>query len=327
MICSAPGPLSPRAVTTPGPVRIGAPGPFWFCGTAATIRASTSDLMAAPLRILACAALLLGGAVPAQTRTFAVDVVSDERYSEASRNPRRNRLDLYLPAGIPEKPPLVMFVHGGSWIGGNKGRHHRLGERLAARGIACAAINYRLSPFAKFPEHAEDCAAAFAWLRANADRHGFDRDAMFAMGHSAGGHLCALLALDRDLQKKFGLEPSMIRGVVGLSGVYDVRPAHRLLDGVFGKDPKVRAAASPIVHATGEAPPFFLRWGSADLDGLPQSARALADRLGALGVSVDAAEMPGVGHTGYVYRIGHASDPIGPALFEFLRQQPARASK
>ncbi|MCR9245185.1 MAG: alpha/beta hydrolase [bacterium] len=278
---------------------------------------------------LAVALGLLAALSTAQKRatTTAIESFRDERYSTAARAPARNRLDLYLPKDRATRPPLVMFVHGGSWIAGGKDRHRRLGERLARRGIATAVINYRLSPIAKFPAHVEDCATAFRWLRKRADEYRFDQTRMSLMGHSAGGHLCALLALDRELQERFEIPPTAIHGVVGLSGVYDVRPPHRLLDGVFGKRPAGRSKASPIVHAHAAAPPFFLRWGSRDLNGLPESARRLAARLRTFQVAVDAAELAGEGHTGYAYRVARESCAIGDPLLDFLRRpRPPRAA-
>ena len=160
-----------------------------------------------------------------------------------------------------------------------------------------------------------------------ADEYGYDTERMFLMGHSAGGHLCALLALDQKLQQRYGLEPRMIRGVIGLSGVYDVRPPHRLLDTVFGTDKTDREQASPIVHAGATAPPFFLRWGERDIDGLGQSARELGERLRELQIRVDARELPGEGHNGYFWRIGRSSDVVGDDLLGFVRRAPARTAR
>ncbi len=268
------------------------------------------------------ATAITAGPVAAQLRGDGYEVWRDERYSQTAKDPRRNCLDLYLPKLEDDAtaPPLVMFVHGGSWIAGGKGRHRGLGERLAQNQIAVAAINYRLAPVAEFPAHLEDCAAAFCWLRDRADRFGYDPRRIVLMGHSAGGHLCALLALDRRAQERFGIAPATIHGVVGLSGVYDVRPEHRLLATVFGADADGRTAASPIVHAHEHAPPFFLRWGSRDIDGLPASAMALTNRLQALDVPVDALELRGEGHTGYAYRVARESCAIGEPLLEFLQR-------
>ncbi|MBM4061816.1 MAG: alpha/beta hydrolase [Planctomycetes bacterium] len=271
---------------------------------------------------------LLAQASPRRARPPALpkfEIVRDERYAETSPDSKRNQLDLFLPLGPDGKratppPPLVMFVHGGGWMGGNKDLHRGIGERFAERGCACAVINYRLSPADKAPAHVEDCAAAFAWLSAHAAEFGYDARRMSVMGHSAGAHLVSLLALDGDLQQRFGVEPGSIRGVVALSGVYDVRFPHRVFEQVFGKEPRGRADASPIVKAQRGAPPFFLRWGQRDLAGLPLSATMFRDRLRTLDVEVDAAELRGEDHMGYVYRFGGRNDVIGRDVMAFLER-------
>lgn len=262
-------------------------------------------------------------AVPALAPAPTYRVVEDEQYSDASRDHRRNRLDLYLPsvAADGKKPALVMFVHGGGWMGGSKELHKDLGKAFAERGYACAVINYRLAPIAKWPAHVDDCAAALAWLGAHGDEFGYDAGSLFLMGHSAGGHLVSLLALDDDRLAANGIDRRRILGVVALSGVYDVRPPHALFEQVFGKQPRDRARASPTVKAHKQAPPFLVRWGEHDMPGLGLSAALFAGRLKQLDVPVDAAELPGEDHVGYVYRFGGKRDVIGEAVLGFLRQR------
>ncbi len=126
-----------------------------------------------------------------------VKAVKDVAYYEgADADAKKHKLDLYLP--VSDKPfPVAMWIHGGGWVLGDRSMYGALGRRLAERGIGCAVISYRLSPGVKHPEHVKDCARAFAWLHANAKTHGGDPDRLFVSGQSAGGHLSALLALDR----------------------------------------------------------------------------------------------------------------------------------
>jgi acetyl esterase/lipase len=279
-------------------------------------RVVPSGLLMAVAAALPAQASLPSTAPPATVRT-----VEDEQYSEQSPDRRRNRLDLYLPpaAADGKAPPLVMFVHGGGWMGGSKELHKDLGKAFAERGFACAVINYRLAPIAKWPAHVDDCALALAWLVAHAGEFGYDAENVFLMGHSAGGHLVSLLALDGELQKANGIDAGRIRGVVALSGVYDVRAQHPLFEQVFGKEPRDRARASPTIKAHRGAPPFLLRWGEKDMPGLGLSAALFAQRLKQCDVVVDAAELRGEDHVGYVYRFGGKRDVIGEAVLGFLR--------
>ncbi|HLQ37954.1 MAG TPA: alpha/beta hydrolase [Planctomycetota bacterium] len=269
---------------------------------------------------------LLAAVAPAQTSLPAavaehqVETRSDLQYSEQARDPKRNRLDLYLPKD-KDKPPLVMFIHGGAWMGGNKDQHAGIGAAVAKQGFACAVINYSLAPIAKYPAYPEDCAAAFAWLYEHAASEGFDPDRMFLMGHSAGGHLAALLALDDHWLGDLKVPHTAIKGVIGLSGVYDVRAPNTLLDSAFGREPRTRAQASPILHASKAAPPFLLFWADHDMAGLPLSAMALRDRLQQLSVPVSGTELPHESHVSYLFHFGHDGCVISGPVFDFLRQR------
>ncbi|MCA1481900.1 alpha/beta hydrolase, partial [Bradyrhizobium sp. NBAIM08] len=120
------------------------------------------------------------------------------------------------------------------------------------------------SPKVKHPAHIEDVAKAFAWTCENIGKYGGRTDRIFACGHSAGGHLVSLLATDPSWLKAEKHAPSDIRGVVSISGVYEIDNQFRLFTGVFGTDPAVCKKASPLTHAAGKHPPFLIAYGDAD---------------------------------------------------------------
>lgn len=138
----------------------------------------------------------------------------------------RHRLDIYLPKGKKDFP-VVIFVHGGAWMAGDNrccGLYASVGEFLARQGIGAVMPNYRLSPAVKHPEHAKDIARAIAWTKTHIAEHGGDPGQLFLVGHSAGGHLVALLATDSRYLNDEGMSVADIRGVVGISGVYRIPP-------------------------------------------------------------------------------------------------------
>jgi len=140
----------------------------------------------------------------------------------------RHRLDLYLPTGKKDYP-VVVFVHGGAWmLGDNRccGLYPAVGEFLASQGIGAVLPNYRLAPGAKHPENVKDIARAVAWTKANIAKHGGDPDQLFLLGHSAGGHLVALLATDERYLKNEGMKIADLKGVIGVSGVYQIPPGN-----------------------------------------------------------------------------------------------------
>ncbi len=151
---------------------------------------------------------------------------------------RRHRLDLFLPKGLKDYPVVVM-VHGGAWmVGDNRGcgLHSSVGEFLARHGIGAALPNYRLSPSVKHPEHVKDVARAFAWARAHIAEYGGSPDRLFLAGHSAGGHLVALLATDATYLNAEGLRTADVKGVIAVSGVYRI-PKGKMAATLGGESP------------------------------------------------------------------------------------------
>src|SRR4051812_42005020 len=108
----------------------------------------------------------------------------------ASGSPAQ-RLDLYLPAKSTGVRPLVVWIHGGGWVGGSKNQVNA--APLLASGYAVASVEYRFSQDAIFPAQIEDCKAAIRWLRAHATEYELDPAHIGAWGASAGGHLVAML--------------------------------------------------------------------------------------------------------------------------------------
>ena len=101
-------------------------------------------------------------------------------------------LDLYYPEKRAEKPqPLLIWIHGGGWMGGSKSQCPYLYQ--LRRGYIVASVEYRFSQKALFPAQIQDCQAAIRWLRANARKYNIDPDRIGVGGASAGGHLAALV--------------------------------------------------------------------------------------------------------------------------------------
>jgi len=174
-------------------------------------------------------------------------------YDGPGFNPRKHLLDIYKPQDLVNAP-VLLFIHGGAWQRGDKLLYAYLGRAFASRGFTTVIINYRLTPEVRHPGHVQDVARAFAWTYRNITAHGGNPAGIFVMGHSAGGHLAALLALDEQYLEAEGLTTSLIRGAMPISGVYNLN-AIPGFDSIFTSDPEVRRNASPRFVAT--AGPFF----------------------------------------------------------------------
>ncbi len=217
----------------------------------------------------------------------------------------RQRLDLYLPATRTGAVPAVLFVHGGGWSIGDKAQFAWLGQQLAAQGVVTALANYRLSPAVQHPEHTKDVARAVAWLYRNAAAYGGDPAHLYVVGHSAGAHMAALVALDRSYLLAEGLSLAIVRGVVGIAGpTYDLdanyaqTPIAPLLYAAFGPDTARWAQAAPVRYVQPYAPSFLLVYGTADNQALPLSTQVLATALQRSGVPTQVETLPGQDHFG-----------------------------
>ena len=210
----------------------------------------------------------------------------------------RQAMDAYLPArpGGGEPPPVVLFLYGGSWRSGERRDYRFVGSWLARTGHVALVADYRLHPAVCFPAFVEDAAAAFDVARREAEALGGDARRVVVMGHSAGAHMAALLALEPRYLGALGRTPAEIAGVVGISGpyVHDFGKV-RWLAPVF-PDEASRREAMVIAKARPGSPPMFLANGTADVLVPPRNATELAGRLGALGARVELRLYEQAGH-------------------------------
>jgi hypothetical protein len=137
----------------------------------------------------------------------------------------KHKLDIYHPFGKINNPVMV-FVHGGAWKQGDKNIYMELGNTMAGYyNITTVIINYELStdPWnAVHPDHIIDVANAFNWIYDHIEEYGGDRENIYLFGQSAGAHLVSLLLTDTNYLNERGLSTGMVKGVIAMSGAYDL---------------------------------------------------------------------------------------------------------
>lgn len=256
-------------------------------------------------------ALLLGGNALAQDRKAIEDI------EFAKVGDRSLKLDLYVPAA-PVKPPLVVYVHGGGWMGGKRD-NIPLGK-LIWRGFAVASIDYRLSGEAQFPAQAYDIKAAIRFLRAHAKDYGVDATKIAIAGSSAGGHLAALVGTTngvKELEGNVGTDlgaSSDVQAIMDFFGASDLEsimeqstpkgqefrgPAlQHLLGGSPTEKPELAKLASPITHVGAGDPPLLIVHGDADPQMPYEQARELDRAYQKAGLPVQFVTIPGGKHGG-----------------------------
>lgn len=233
-----------------------------------------------------------------------------------------------IALALPQKPSgaVLVFLHGGGWTCGYKEWNLFMAPLFTAAGVIFASVGYRLAPGTLFPGNFEDCASGLAWIHSRVGDYGGDARRIFVGGHSAGGHLAALLAVRHDWQSALGLPADVIRGCLPISGVYLFgdesglarRPRFLGAEDIAATD----AAASPLAHARAQAaatlPPFFISRGGKDFPHLIDQARAMAALLREKKGDVSELELVGKSHLDAHLAAADAGEPWAGEALRFI---------
>lgn len=233
----------------------------------------------------------------------------------------RHRLDIYTPSRArPAAAPVIVFFYGGGWAEGDRHLYRFLGAAMARRGFVTVIPDYRVYPQVRFPAFLEDAARAVHWARGEAGAFGGDPGKLVLMGHSAGAHLAAMLALDRQWLGAYGLMPGRdLRGLVGLAGPYDFLPLRTaVLQSIFGPE-RLWPLSQPIRFADGGAPPTFLASGQVDTVVDPGNTARLAARITASGGQAQAHFYRRVDHATLLGAFSPLLRPLAPAARDVAR--------
>jgi acetyl esterase/lipase len=261
-------------------------------------------------------------------RRDGVDVSRDLSYGVDSRH----RLDVYRPQKESSSPrPVMIFLHGGGFIRGDKSDRENVGQHFARQGFVVIVANYRLAPAHKWPAGAEDVIAIYRWSRAHAAQFGADATRIFLAGESAGAAHVATATLVRRFHPPEGL---VVAGVVLISGVYDVRLEllARKQFGVANPDPRNEAYfgtefASYRDMSTVElidAPPAPLLITYAELDLLQMQVQAgelFARLVTGHGYEPQLKVIRGHNHLTQTYAVNTGDESLSAPVLEFLRER------
>ena len=243
-----------------------------------------------------------------------------------SANPVQ-RMDVYFPdAGGPW--PVLVYVHGGSWMHGDKSEAAMFANGMNMLGYLVVSINYRLYPPATWPSMIEDVKCAVRSLRAHASEYNLNPNRIGAVGPSAGGHLVALLgtttAADGWDVGEYLEQSSRVQVVISLAGVMDLSRHFpnadiELMKRVgFGEHNVVEA--SPIAHVTPDDPPFLLIHGDRDNLVPYEQSQLMYDRLVQMNVPAQLVIVQNAGHS--FLELQGATSPslmeINQIIMEFL---------
>ena len=209
----------------------------------------------------------------AKMPTDGVKVIPDQAYGPDPRN----KLDVYQPQSRRTKrAPIVVFLHGGGFVRGDKKRYANLGTYLARHGVIGMMANYRFAPRNKWPSGAEDIALVIKWIQKNGAKFGGDARRIFLMGNSAGAiHVASYVFFEG-----FQINNDGVGGAILVSGsAYELKSnltpggelSHSGERGYFGDDTARYDDMSSIRHLPGRKIPLFEVY--AELDPPPIQAQ------------------------------------------------------
>lgn len=247
----------------------------------------------------------------------------------------RHVLDVHRPAGdAPGGHPVLIFVHGGGFIRGDKSERDNAGRYFSRNGVLAILPNYRLGPKSQWPAGAQDVAAVFQWAREHAAEHGGDPRRIIVAGESAGAAHAAAAVLVRGLQPEGGIRPA---GAILVSGVYNAHlelRARRQLH-IATPDPRNEAyfgtgfarypAMSTVELVDAEPLPLLISY--AELDPVQMQAQAgelFARLVTKHGFDPDIQVVRGHNHISQLCAINTGDESLSGPMLEFIRRVPPR---
>jgi arylformamidase len=228
----------------------------------------------------------------------------------------RHRLDVF-PAGRPGGP-ILAFIHGGYWHSRDKAMGHFLAPPFVAAGITVVSIGYRLCPEVSIGGVIDDVTAAVRWIADHAADLGAAPGELYVAGHSAGGHLTAML-LGPD-----GPGPDVIKGGCSVSGLHDLEPIRLCFLNEHLRIPAERVADwSPIAIARARAAgkrlsPLIVTVGGNEGPEYLRQRDELADALRAGRAPVEVVDVPGGDHFTALEALADVHHPLNQAMLRLI---------
>ena len=266
---------------------------------------------------------------PLQQREPYTDAVvtRDVAYGPAPRN----TADIFIPLQRGARKPVVVFVYGGGFAGGDKHTkgspfYDNIGRWAAAHNLVGVTANYRLAPQSQFPSGVEDITALVGWLKKHIGEYGGDPRHIFLWGHSSGGaHVADYLAHAARTHK----DPQVAGAILMSAAVYDLGHDVSVWKSYYGDDVSKYPARSSLSGLVKSKTPLLVTDAELDPENFRTQADELTHALKAAGHPAQRLVVPGHSHLSEAYAIGTADESVSGPVLKFihatLRSAPAPA--
>ncbi len=257
----------------------------------------------------------------------SIKIKKDISYPSATKS-NRNQLDVYYPKDVSQAKDVLVFIHGGSWDSGKKDIYWWMGRNFASKNVVTVIINYPLSPAAGYEDMARDCAAAIKWVKDSIATYGGNPERIFAMGHSAGGHLEALI----DLDPRFFAEQQIanpLRGIILNDGFgLDMEQYLKLAEKndqttsflkTFTTDPENWKKGSPLTYFDQIKHPYYILVGGETYEAIKLQSKRFYDMLTEAHKPVKYEVIPKKQHVPMISQMVFGANPLYQSIIDFMQ--------
>jgi acetyl esterase/lipase len=249
-----------------------------------------------------------------------IKVTRDLKYGSDDRH----ALDVFAPEAASAAPrPVLIYVHGGAFIGGSKRApgspfFDNIMLFAARSGLVGVNVTYRLAPQHQWPAGAEDVAAAVRWVGANIGAHGGDPARVFLMGHSAGAVHAATYIANPKFHGPRGIG---VAGAILVSGLYDFAkfPAGAPEKAYFGEDEAKRTEASTVAPLPETRIRLLVVYGELDPAQFIEQAKLMGDALCKANRCSSLLALPKHSHMSEVYAINTKDRSLSDEIAAFVK--------
>lgn len=233
----------------------------------------------------------------------------------------KQQLDIYLPAGPVEKASVLLHMHGGGFVEGDRVDYAFLAPALVEHGIILVLPSYRLcSDGHAMLDAVADTRAAIRWVHDNIATHGGDAESIVLSGHSAGAIMSSNATVDLGWLDDLGIPQSFIKAAVMVSGVYNFPIDFNARNDIL-TSPEVKIAMSAMQQIGAFPKKMVLAVGSIETgpkDDYVASAHMFHDALATAGADVDLIILPGKNHIDTSRAVGEPNSPVHRAIIDLL---------